>query len=57
MTKNIQHTDFSHHSEAFLVVGASTANKNGDLMLLQWHLMVCDGSNNPLAKTRVELSE
>lgn len=33
ISKNAQHTNFSHHSETFLVVGASTAHKDGDLML------------------------
>lgn len=46
-----KHTNFSHHSETFLVVGASTADKNGDLVLLERDLIVFDGSNDPLEET------
>lgn len=43
-----QHTNFSHHSETFLIVGAAATDKNGDLMLLQRHLIVPDCADDSL---------
>lgn len=52
-SKNNQHTHFSHHSETFLIVGASTTDKNGDLVFFERHLVVFDRSNDPLTETGV----
>lgn len=43
-----QHTNFSHHSETLLIVGAAATDKNGDLVLLQRHLIVPDCADDPL---------
>lgn len=48
-----KHTNFSHHSEALLIVGATAADKYSDFMLLKWPLIVSNSSNNSLNKTYI----
>lgn len=50
-------THFAHDPEAFLVVGAPTADKYGDLMLLYGALVVPDGSDNALEQRQDRISE
>lgn len=41
-------TDFSHHPQALLIVGATSSDKDGDLMLLQGALVISNCSHDAL---------
>lgn len=41
-------TDFSHHPQALLIVGATSSDKDGDLMLFQGPLVISNRSHDAL---------
>lgn len=45
-------TNFSHHPQALLIVGATSSDKDGDLMLLQGALVIANCSHDALEAQR-----